>query len=192
MMNWLEEYRSHEQDIEKERPAIVFTKWRDALLLDSMSINVSSTGTSDMWRQWPPDVPTGWSLPLPLAEPSLQLILQLTKEMESLLEQVSKLRTELRSRPLSSSVLISTVNDARLDVLHPIGVLVEESEDETLARWPETNSYAIGSTVGEAISDLKKNIVDQFFDMASRDSDTLGEFALATLKTLTEYLALRE
>jgi hypothetical protein len=121
-------------------------------------------------------------------ELSLQImIVQLSNKLSALTIELSQLKQGLENRTSTSSILIHDVGDERLELLKPLSVIIDESDEETLARCPELNSYGIGNTIFDSIVDLKKNIIDLFYDMSKREKKELGEFALHTLRTLSVY-----
>ena len=148
----------------------------------------SSTGTASPPYQVPWEPPTGRSQSFLVFEPSHQLAIRLSNEIRELLEEVKELRTELSGRPLVSTILLSNLSDVRVTVVNPISVIVEEYDEECLARWPEVNAYGIGSTLSEAIHYLKDNIVELYYDLANRDEEILGDIADETLRTLRSYI----
>ncbi len=105
---------------------------------------------------------------------------------------IKELRLELQSRPLVSSMLLSDLNNKRFSVRSPISIILEEYDEEGLARWPEVNAYGLGPTLHEAILDLKQNIVNLFLDLLDRDQESLGELAVETLDTLKVYISKEE
>ena len=138
------------------------------------------------------EIPTSPTYRLPVSGPSLQYFLQLTNELKTLLEELNELRSELRSRPITSSVLLNNLNTNSLSFQHPISIILEEYDEECLAMWPEVNVHGLGSTLNEAISDLKQNIVNLFFDLSNREEESLGEFAIETLNNLNSYIYKKE
>ena len=136
----------------------------------------------------PLEQPTGWSQFGSIFESSHQLAIRLSSEIRQLLEEVKELRTELSGRPLVSTILLSSLSDVRVTVANPISVIVEECDQECLARWPEVDAYGIGSTLSEAIHHLKDDIVELYYDLANRDEGVLGDIADETLRTLRSYI----
>lgn len=154
--------------------------------------SVGSTGTPSATFQVPLEQPTGWSQFGFAFEPGYQLAIQLSSEIRELLEELKELRTELSGRPLVSTILLSNLSDVRVTVVNPISVIVEEYDEECLARWPEVNAYGMGSTLSEAIHHLKDDIVELYYDLASRDEGILGDIADETLRALRSYIRERE
>lgn len=148
----------------------------------------SGTRFTDWFEQLPEIRETASTRMLPSLQVGLQEFVQLSSDVKALLREVRDLRAELANRPLAFSVRLGTLNDKRVLVRNPVSVIVEETDEECLARWPEVNAYGLGATLSESILDLKRNIVDLYLDLTGRDPDTLGGLALETLSTLQSYL----
>jgi len=119
--------------------------------------------------------------------PQLQVVQQKLREVT---EEIRQLRDELSRRPLVSTINLHDLGADSPCVKLPIPVVLHETEEEALARWPETRAYGIGSTLAEAISNLKQNIIMLFFDLKSREPELLGSFAVDTLRVLETHLQL--
>jgi hypothetical protein len=115
-------------------------------------------------------------------------VIQLTEKLQEALSEIRQLRDELSQRPLVSAITLYDLGANTLKVKMPISVVLHETDEESLARWPETRAYGIGGTLSEAISNLKQNIADLFFDLKSREPESLGEIALDTLRILETHL----
>jgi len=119
-----------------------------------------------------------------------EIVIQLFNKLHEALNEISQLRKELAQRPLASAIAIYDLGNDQLKVKSPISVVLNETDEESLARWPETRAYGIGSTLAEAILRLKQNIADMFFDLKSRPQESLGEIARNTLRTLEAHLQI--
>ncbi len=97
-------------------------------------------------------------------------------------------RPYVRNRSCTVSLSISDLNDKRFSVRNPISIIVEEDDDEAWARWPEVNAYGLGSTLYDAIRDIKQNIVREFLNLSDQNEGFLGELAVETLDTLRAYI----
>ena len=146
---------------------------------------ISGTGASDTLYSGRTEA----TYPQLLFDPSYQMLFN---EVRALLQEVKELRSDFRSRPLTSSILLTNLNNKGLSIRHPISVIVEEYDEECLARWPEANAHGLGPTLYEAIVDLKQNIVDLFSDLSDRDEESLGDLAIETLSTLKAYINKKE
>lgn len=152
-----------------------------------------STGTASVYDDRILDQPTGWPLtPFGVETNIYSIVFQLSADIKQLLEEIRLLKEQLLDRPLVSSLSLGNLNNDRIELLKPISIILEETDEECLARWPEVNGFGIGSTISEAIRVLKKNICEIYFDITSRDKATLGELALETLSTLDEYIGVRK
>jgi len=152
-----------------------------------------STGTASVYDDRMLDQPTGWSrMPFGVEANIYSMMLQLSADLKQLSEEVRLLKEELLSRPLVSSVLLNDLSDARLEIAKSISIIVEETDEECLARWPEVNAFGIGSTISEAICNLKENILDLYFDISSREKETLGEIALETLGVMETHIGVKK
>lgn len=109
--------------------------------------------------------------------------------LQEALNEIRQLRTELSQRPLVTSITLNDLGDSKINIKLPISsVILHETDEESIARWPETRAYGTGSTLGEAISALKLNIIDLYCDLKNRDSDSLGVIALNTLRIFETHL----
>ena len=73
-------------------------------------------------------------------------------------------------------------------VLHPIPVLIEESEDEVLARWVEPALVGIGGSEGQALESLA-DIVSEVWSDLREDQGHLHSHAQHVLNILERYVA---
>jgi hypothetical protein len=152
-----------------------------------------STGTASVYDDRILDQPTGWPLtPFGVETNIYSIVFQLSADIKQLSEEIRLLKEQLVDRPLVSSVTLSNLNNDSFEIIKPISIILEETDEESLARWPEVNGFGIGSTVYEAISDLKKNICELYSDINSHDQATLGELALETLRTLDIHIRVRK
>ena len=117
-------------------------------------------------------------------------IQHISERISEMFESIQQIRIELSQRPLSSTITIHEVGDKKLKVVCPISVVLNETDDESLARWPETRASGIGATLGEAISNLKKDISYLYFDLKSRPIESLGDIALDTLNIFETHLQI--
>ena len=108
----------------------------------------------------------------------------LSKQVEALQKEVKRLGDMFASRPLFYSGQLFDLADDRFLIGVPIPTVLEEYEEEALARWADVSASGVGATLADAIESLKADIVDLFTDLSSRDSETLSEPAKRTLATL--------
>jgi len=152
-----------------------------------------STGTASVYDDRILDQPTGWPLsPFGVETNIYSIVFQLSSDIEQLSEEIRLLKEQLLNRPLVSSVTLNDLNNDSIEPVKPISIILEETDEECLARWPEVNGFGIGSTISEAISNLKKNICELYFDITSRDKAILGELALETLRILEVHIGVKK
>lgn len=152
-----------------------------------------STGTASVYDDRILDQPTGWPLtPFGVETNIYSIVFQLSSDIKRLSEEIRLLKEQLLDRPLVSSVTLNDLNNDSIELIKPISIILEETDEECLARWPEVNGFGIGPTISEAISNLKKNICELYFDITSRDKATLGELALETLRTLEAHIGVKK
>lgn len=123
-----------------------------------------------------------------LLDPTTRLVTLLQMQLSALADELQQLHLEIANRPSISSVQLHTLGITEISVRAPMSIVLEETEDEALARWPEGRVHGLGASVAEAIASLKANIVDEYLDLTSRDRETLGEIALDTLAVMGHYL----
>lgn len=117
-------------------------------------------------------------------------IQHIDERISEMFECLQQIRLELSQRPLSSTILIHDLGNKSLKVVRPISVVLNETDEESLARWPETRASGIGSTLGEAISELKKNVSFLYFDLKSRPLESLSDIAIDTLDIFETHLQI--
>ena|SRR6266487_5940815 len=148
----------------------------------------TGTGVPSVYEETFFDYPTSITFPGIHVESNDQLALLLLQTMERLASELTTLKADLADRPLVSSILLSDLSSDELYVVSPISVIIEETEEECLARWPEINAFGIATTTVEAIRNLKANISDFYLDLSSREHETLGEIAVDMLRVMEAHI----
>ena len=116
----------------------------------------------------------------------------LTFRVGDLVRLVKEMHVEIFDKPNFTSLTISDLGSNLLKVAIPISVIIEETDEEALARWPEVNAYGLGATLHEALEYLKTDIQDLYTDINSRDPNTLGDVAIKTKNILDKYIERKE
>jgi len=116
----------------------------------------------------------------------------LSKDLRVIRDAVESLVSRLAEQPKSYTVQINSLNSKILIVGKPISILVEETEDEVIASWPEIGSFGRGSSVFEALVGLKADIERDFLSVVSRDNRELGEIAKYNKLTMSSYITKTE
>jgi len=116
----------------------------------------------------------------------------LTYRVADIVRLAKEMHAEIFDRPNVTSLTISDLGSNLLKVVIPISVIVEETDEEALVRWPEVNAYGLGATLHEALEYLKTDIQDLCADLNSRDPNTLGDVAIKTKNILDQYIERKE
>jgi hypothetical protein len=77
-------------------------------------------------------------------------------------KNAEKLMAQQLSRFRSYGLVIGDLNNEMYQVVTPLSIVIEEYQDEIIARCPELNLYASETTDNEAIISLKKEIVSLY------------------------------
>ena len=110
-------------------------------------------------------------------------------QIQTLIESLKQMIEDLELRDSTNSTAIYDLNAAYY-LVHPVQILIQESEDYCLASWPELNLYFEGQAASEAIAGLKEEIATLFDDLVSTPASELGILPKQWLRTLK--LVVRE
>jgi hypothetical protein len=98
--------------------------------------------------------------------------------------RLHQLERDLADRPTIYLSVITDLNDVRHTLLADITLVLEEYQDEVVARWPEVELYANGTTESEAVAGIKRQIVELFEELSAMNSRTLGRLPLSWKRIL--------
>jgi len=115
------------------------------------------------------------------------IVKSLEKQLVVCNENIDKLSTALKERPIVKQTELYDVGK-NMDVLQPIPIVVEESEGEIIARYPEVELFAVGDTESEALLNLKSAIVDLYNDLSETPKDKLGRLPLSWIRILNKVI----
>ena len=104
-------------------------------------------------------------------------------ELTSCKEAIDRLCEELDQRPLIKETKLFDI-DEKLDVIQPIPIVIEEFRDEVIASVPEVELFAVANNEPEAISNLKTEIRDLYYELIETPKDELGKLPLSWLRVL--------
>ncbi len=107
----------------------------------------------------------------------------LRKELASCRNEISGLWADLKARPSIKQAELFDIGE-EFELIHPIPIVLEESEDEVVASFPETETFAVGSTESEAIMNLKSAITELYSDLSETPHEQLGRLPLSWFRTL--------
>jgi hypothetical protein len=110
----------------------------------------------------------------------------LREQVSILQEQVRELMEAIQGTERTYNATIHELGNSKYELTTPIQVVVEEYQEETIARIPELNLYASADTDTEAINELKQEVVNLYEDLQSsnRRLGALPESWLQTLRRL--------
>jgi hypothetical protein len=99
---------------------------------------------------------------------------------QQLAEQLDALRQEIEARPVKWAMTLYDLDDASLNLTHPISVVVEEypTTGTVGISFPDTESYVEGSSLGEALAEIKHEIGDLYRELKQEDEKKLGRLPL--------------
>lgn len=112
--------------------------------------------------------------------------------LESTIRQIEATVNGIRQDQLDhcvvKQVVLRDLNSQSYQLRAPIEVVIEEYDEEVVASWPEIETFASGNTVGEALADLKNQIVDLYEDLVHSDPESLGKLPLAWKRILSRLI----
>lgn len=107
----------------------------------------------------------------------------LKNEVLSCKECVNRLSEELSERPIIKETLLLDI-DEDIEVLQPIPIVIEETEEEVVASFAEVEAFATGSCEAEAINNIKFEIKNLFLDLEESTKEELGQLPKSWKRTL--------
>lgn len=112
----------------------------------------------------------------------------LSQTLRELTKNVSELEETVTERPIVRLAFLSDLSSGRYKVSSPFPVVLEEYDDQTLARWPEVEATGAGASELEAIAMLKQDIVALYEDLRSTPRSELGGAAATALSVLNSVI----
>ncbi len=104
--------------------------------------------------------------------------------IEALADLVGQLQMEMERQPTVTNAQIWDLDSEKYRLREPILIVLEESPDEVIARFPEVEAVGVDSTEPEAILALKRDIVALYKDLTSSKSEELGRLPRMWLRIL--------
>ena len=96
-------------------------------------------------------------------------------QVVALSARLQALEERLASQGVTRQAMLCDLGEDGYNLKCPISVVVEEYDEETVARFPEVEAFASAATEGEAIALLKKDIVELYEELLASDEDELGK-----------------
>lgn len=117
----------------------------------------------------------------------------LERAIDSALEQVvglsarlQALEERLASQGVTRQAMLCDLGHESYSLKCPISVVVEEYDEETVARFPEVEAFASAATEGEAIALLKQDIIELYDELLASDEDELGKLPRQWRRVLSQ------
>lgn len=116
----------------------------------------------------------------------LETLAELKTTVSDLQRKVDELTEAMADAGRVYNTTIYDLADAKYELSKPLQIVLEEDEEETVARVPELNLYASADTDSEAIKELKQEIIQLYEDLhgSHRKLGPLPESWLQTLRKL--------
>jgi len=96
------------------------------------------------------------------------------KQMTALSKRVEALEERLAEQGVVRSAMLCDLGHEEYSLRWPIAVVIEEYDEETVARLPEVEAFASAATEAEALALLKEDMIDLYEDLTSTPEDQLG------------------
>jgi hypothetical protein len=113
----------------------------------------------------------------------LEAVAKLRKEVSELRQKVDELTEIVRDTGRIYNTTIYDLGDNKYELSTPLQIVLEEGDEETVARIPELNLYASADTDSEAIQELKQEIIQLYDDLLGSERK-LGPLPASWLQTL--------
>lgn len=109
----------------------------------------------------------------------------LEREVLSCKECINELYSEFTERPIVKETRLFDI-DEDLEVLEPIPIVIEESDDEVIASFPEAEVFGVGSGESEAINNLKKEVSKLYYELIDTPDEQLGKVPQSWKRVLSK------
>ncbi len=119
-------------------------------------------------------------------------VAQLSFSMTQMASQLSGLTETIQERPVVSPSFLSDLAAEHLEVSRLIPIILEQYQNEAVARWPEVEATGIGASELEAIESLRADIVELYDDLSSTDPEQLSRQTANVLSLLSSVVQKRE
>lgn len=118
-------------------------------------------------------------------DPRAQLI---AGELGRLRVEVAEIKALIADRPIVRQAFLMTLGARPFQLTRAIPIVLEEYEDETLARWPEVQATGRGATEALAIESLRSDIEYLYGDLSQSSTEELTDELQSVLAILRSVL----
>lgn len=115
----------------------------------------------------------------------------LKEQVSNLQKQVEELTEAVKDAVKISNATIYELGDSQYELTTPMQIVLEEDQEETVARIPELNLYASADTDSEAINELKQEVLKLYEDLVTSDR-VLGPLPKSWLETLRKLIVKKK
>lgn len=105
-----------------------------------------------------------------MQDPQTQI---LAGEIGAIRTELAELRELIAERPTIRPTLLTSLGSTGMQLLAPIAIVIEEYEDECLARWPEAQATGRGINESTAIDSLRNDIAFLYRDLMDTDESAM-------------------
>jgi len=109
----------------------------------------------------------------------------LKKELSTCKESIDNLYEEFTDRPIIKETRLFDI-DEEFEVIEPLPIVIEESDDEVIATFPEVEVFAVGSGEAEAINNLKREVSKLYYELINTPDEQLGRVPQSWKRVLTK------
>ena len=114
-------------------------------------------------------------------------IAELKEKVSDLQRQVGELTDAVQETAKIYNATIYELGNSQYELTVPLQIVLEEDQEETVARIPELNLYASADTDSEAINELKQEVLKLYEDLVTSDR-VLGPLPKSWLETLRKLI----
>ena len=122
----------------------------------------------------------------------LERMESLSNEMQALQQRLADVEQAFAAQPRCRQAALYDLGSERYELRQPLGVQLEEYEEEAVARIPELDVFASADTDSEALGLLKREVVTLYEELAATPVERLGERPLAWLRLLERVIQVAE
>lgn len=116
-----------------------------------------------------------------------KIVAELREKVSHLEKQLAEINEVLQDVVKTYNATIYELGTSEYELTMPIQIVLEEYQDETVARIPELNLYASADTDTEAITELKHEVIKLYEHLVSSDR-ILGPLPKSWLETLRKLI----
>ena len=120
-----------------------------------------------------------------------QEVKALTQGVKMLDRRLCEVIDGIRERPIVTPAHLLDLGSADFYLPSPIPIVIEEYEQEVVARVPELELHGSGDTEPEAVADLKSSFIELYLDLESTAAENMGKLPARWWTLLTKLVEKR-